>query len=84
MDILTLFVVIPMLTIIGILFTKDQKQVRWVIESIGINHVFWGSDYPYFDQKKSIQILSHYGFKDKLLDKYLYTNAMEFANKYFK
>jgi len=29
MDILTLFIVIPVLTIIGILFCKDHKQVKW-------------------------------------------------------
>jgi NADH-quinone oxidoreductase subunit M len=29
MDILTLFIVIPVLTIIGIVFCKDHKQVKW-------------------------------------------------------
>ena len=29
MDILTLFIVIPVLTIIGIVFSKDHKQVKW-------------------------------------------------------
>ena len=30
MDILTLFIVIPVLTIIGILFCREQKYVKWV------------------------------------------------------
>jgi NADH-quinone oxidoreductase subunit M len=30
MDILTLFIVIPVLTIIGIVFCQQQKQVKWV------------------------------------------------------
>jgi NADH-quinone oxidoreductase subunit M len=30
MDILTLFIVIPVLTIIGIVFCKDHKQVKWI------------------------------------------------------
>ncbi len=30
MDILTSFIIIPVLTIIGILFCKDAKQVKWV------------------------------------------------------
>lgn len=29
MDILTLFLVIPILTIVGIVFSKDHKQVKW-------------------------------------------------------
>ena len=29
MDILTSFIVIPVLTIIGLIFCKDQKQVKW-------------------------------------------------------
>ena len=29
MDILTLFLVIPILTIIGIVFSKDSKMVKW-------------------------------------------------------
>jgi len=36
MDILTLFVVIPVITIIGILFTKDHKQAR-VVSAIGMS-----------------------------------------------
>ncbi len=36
MDILTLFVVIPLITIVGILFTKDYKQVR-LISAIGMS-----------------------------------------------
>ena len=35
MDILTLFIVIPVITIIGILFCKDPKQVR-VVSAIGM------------------------------------------------
>ena len=30
MDILTSFIIIPTLTIIGILFCKEAKQVKWV------------------------------------------------------
>ena len=30
MDILTSFIIIPVLTIIGILFCKEAKQVKWV------------------------------------------------------
>ena len=35
MDILTLFVVIPVLTITGILFLKDTRQVR-LVSAIGM------------------------------------------------
>jgi NADH-quinone oxidoreductase subunit M len=35
MNILTLFVVIPVLTVVGILFTKDLKQSR-LVSAIGM------------------------------------------------
>jgi len=59
----------------------DPKVVLLTMESIGIDNIMLGSDYPYEDLKASVDFIKNLPISDEDKDKILYKNAEKYILK---